>query len=223
MGKEFSWSFSRLDGFETCPKRYYEINVAKSVKEDKEDDVGSGLTIHSALADYLKGVTPELPVDMRPYQKWADAVKTGPGKLYVEQRFALTRGLEPAPWTGNNAWVRIIGDAVRIAEPVALGVDWKSGRIKANSPQLAMTAQAIFSYWPKVDVVRTEFVWLGDDKHTQEIYRRGKMANVWGDLFPRVAKLERAMTTLDFPPKPGGLCKRYCPVTSCIFHGKGTR
>jgi hypothetical protein len=26
---------------------------------------------------------------------------------------------------------------------------------------------------------------------------------------------------MTYPPKPGRLCKRYCPVESCAFHKKG--
>lgn len=219
----FAWSFSRLDGFETCPKRYYELNIAKSCVEDKADDVGFGTLAHDSLRDYLLGRIADLPTDMVPFRPWADAIKTGPGQLLVEQKFALNRSFEPTTWMAPDVWFRGIGDACRINGPVGLVVDWKTGRIKENSPQLALMAQCLFSYYPQLQVVRSIFAWLTQKKRTEQIYRRGKMADVWGDLFGRVTDMETATAKTNFPPKPGGLCKRHCPVRGCPYWGKGSR
>ncbi len=218
----FAWSFSRLDGFETCGKRYYELNIAKSCQEDKAEDVGFGTRAHDALKDYLTGKIDDLPTDMVPFRKWADAVKSGPGKLLVEQKFALTRQLEPTLWMASDVWFRGIGDAVRLAGPVGLVVDWKTGRVKENSPQLALMAQCVFSYYPEIQVVRSIFVWLSHKQRTEVLYRRSNMTDVWGDLFQRVGKFETAVAGSNFPPKPGGLCKRNCPVKQCQYWGKGS-
>ena len=42
------------------------------------------------------------------------------------------------------------------------------------------------------------------------------------ELLPRVNDLERAWKENDFPPRPGGLCRKYCPVGPdlCEFSGK---
>jgi hypothetical protein len=49
------------------------------------------------------------------------------------------------------------------------------------------------------------------------------MVPLWNRLLPEVKKMEQAYVTLDYPPKPNGLCRNYCPVKSCPHHGKGNR
>jgi hypothetical protein len=223
----FAWSFSRLGTFETCPKKYYETTIAKNVVEKENEGGNWGTLAHDALKNYLGFGTP-LPVDMTAYQKWADAVKNGPGNLLVEQKFALTKDFQPTTWMAKNVWVRIIGDAVRIWEKgshaIALYTDWKTGgTIKNDDTQLAVSAQAIFSYFPQVEKIRTKYVWLSHDADYDKVYTRPDLAAVWSELFDRVGNMERAVTSGAFPPRPSGLCVRHCPVNTCPFWGRGNK
>jgi hypothetical protein len=92
-------------------------------------------------------------------------------------------------------------------------------------------AQCIFSHYPEVMVVRSEYVWLKEECTTPEVFKRNDKVKAtgdtliehWTDLLPRISKLEAASKSLTYPPKPGGLCKKYCVVTSCPFYGKGAR
>ncbi len=224
MAKNFAWSFSRLGSFETCPKRYYEISLAKNVPDEESPASKWGTATHDAFKDYLKDGKP-FPVDMIPYRKWADRVKVGPGVLHVEQKFALTKSFEPTTWMAQNVWVRVIGDIVRIAPPVGLVLDWKTGKdIKEDETQLMLAAQCVFSYWPEVQKVRSEYVWLSHgDAHTERSYTRADLADQWLGLFERVKVMEDATRKGEFPPRPSGLCVRYCPVKTCPFWGKGNR
>jgi hypothetical protein len=58
---------------------------------------------------------------------------------------------------------------VKIAGPVALIVDWKTGKVLENSEQLALMAQCVFAHFPQVMKVRSEFVWLQFDATTREV------------------------------------------------------
>jgi hypothetical protein len=99
--------------------------------------------------------------------------------------------------------------------------DWKTGKILEDSVQLMLVAQALFSHFPQLQRVGTEFVWLKDDATSPEVFDRAEVAREWAGLLPRVSGMEIASTTMTYPPKPGHLCKKYCPVASCPFHGKG--
>lgn len=224
MAKNFAWSFSRLGGFETCPKRYYETTVAKNIKDEGGPAAGWGLQTHEAFAEYLKNDKP-FSVDMIPYKKWADKVKSGPGTLYVEQKFAMTKTFEPTTWMAQNVWVRVIGDVVRVWDKVALVLDWKTGKdIKEDETQLMLAAQCVFSYWPEVQKVRSEYVWLSHgDAHSERVYSRGDLAGQWLGLFDRVKAMEDATAKNEWPPRPSGLCVKHCPVNTCPFWGKGNR
>lgn len=222
MGKPFAWSFSKLKNFETCPKRYHEIDVLKNVKEPESDQLAWGNRVHAALAATLgKGVP--LPDEMKAYQSWVDKVAAGPGKLYVEQKYAITRDFKPTSYFAPDVWYRGIGDVVRIDGPVGLVLDWKTGAIKIDSVQLMLMAQCLFSYFPTLQKVRSEYIWLQEDTNTPEIFTRQDLANAWVGLLDRVQTLEDAGKTLSYPPKPSGLCRRHCPVNSCPYWGKGTR
>lgn len=223
----FTWSFSKLDNYETCAKKYYEYSVAKSVKDDSTENIDWGNEVHDALRDALKKVKP-LPEHMAPYQVWVDRVLAGPGDLLVEQKYGLDHTLSPCPYFAPTIWYRGIADAVRIAGKVALAIDWKTGKLKENSVQLGLMALCIFQHFPQVEVVRTEFIWLqndpnSDDARTQVIFRRSDMPTFVSNLLPRVQKLQWAHNSMTFPPNPSGLCVRYCKVVSCPYHGKGNK
>lgn len=220
--KEWSWSYSKLKNYETCPKRHYEIDLLKSVKEEESESLMWGNSVHSSMAKACTGAEP-LPATMKDYQRWVDLVREGPGQLLVEQKYAITRQFGPTTFFGRDAWYRGIGDVVRIHGPVALVLDWKTGKVLEDSVQLMLMAQCIFSHYPSVQRVRSEFIWLKEDCSTPEVFTRQELAVAWRDLLPRVGALETAGKTLTYPPKPSGLCKKYCPVTSCPFFGKGAR
>ena len=106
---------------------------------------------------------------------------------------------------------------------MALVLDWKTGKILEDSVQLMLMAQCLFSHYPEITHVRSSFVWLKEDCETPELLTRAEVADQWVGLLDRVNGMEGAARAMDYPPKPGPLCKRYCPVTSCPFHGKGSR
>lgn len=220
--KEFSWSFSRLNKFEQCGLQHYEIDVLKNYREKPNEQMAWGDSVHQAMHGALARSQP-LPDSMRGYQPWVDRVKAGPGVLLVEQKYAITRQFSPTGYFANNCWYRGIGDAVRIDGPVGLVLDWKTGKVKPESVQLMLMAQCLFSYFPEVQKVRSEFVWLQHDSTTPEVYDRRDMATHWATLMPRVNALETATKTGQFHPHPSGLCKNHCPVQKCIYWGKGGR
>lgn len=222
-GKEWNWSYSKFKNFEVCPKRMYEIDIAKNYIEpqDPNGPLAWGNRVHAALAKALTG-TP-LPEEMKVYQPWVDRVLRGSGKLLVEQKFAITRRLQRTEYFANDVWYRGIGDVVRIDGDLGLVLDWKTGKILEDSVQLMLMAQCLFSHYPTLKYVRSEFVWLKDECTTPELLSRQEVADQWAELLPRVAALESAHINQSYPPKPNNFCKNYCAVTACPFHGKGAR
>jgi hypothetical protein len=232
-GKEWAWSYSKLKNYEVCPRKHYEVDLAKTFTETQDDDPNSPLNwgnrVHAAFAAALTG-NGKMPAEMADYQKWVDRVLSGPGDLLVEQKYAITRDFQSATYFAKNVWLRMIGDVVRIDQPftskgqkyrLALVLDWKTGKILEDSVQLMLMAQALFSHYPDLTHVRSEFVWLKDDCTTPELFTREEVADQWTGLLERVHSLEHAHKTQTYPPKPGRLCKKYCPVASCPYWHKG--
>lgn len=220
--KDWAWSYSKLKNFEVCPKRNYEVDIARNFSDEGGEALTWGNEVHAKLAEALAKNTP-LPKEMEAYAYWVDRVRRGTGKLLVEQKYAITRDFKPTTYFANDVWYRGIGDVVRIDDDVALVVDWKTGKVLEDSVQLMLMAQCLFSHFPKLKYVRSSFIWLKDDCETPELLSREEVANQWVELLPRVTAMEAAHKAQNFPPKPGRLCKNWCPVTSCPYHGKGAR
>lgn len=218
--KAFAWSYSKLKNYETCPKRYHAVDVEKSVKEEEGEALLWGNAVHKALAERVADGK-ELPKSMQEYEKWAQLLLTGGGTLLVEQKLAINKDFGPTSWFGDDAWFRGIGDVIKIVGQVALIIDYKTGKILEDGSQLALMAACVFAHHPDVKRVRSEFIWLKEDATTRADFTREGMAEVWKSLWPRIEQLEEAHKTITFPPKPGGLCKRYCPVHFCPHHGEG--
>lgn len=225
MSKPFSWSFSKIKNYETCPRKHYEVDVTGNFAEKQAPDspLQWGMDVHTAMANAIKGTAP-LPPTMREYEGWVKRVLKGPGDLYIEQKYAITESLQSTNWRSNTAWYRGIGDVVRVDTDLALVGDWKTGRVKPDDyrPQLFLMAACVFAHFPKVTHVRSEFIWLQEeDCTTSDLFTRESIRQDWSEMLPRVAALKVAYETKNFPPKPSGLCKHYCPVSTCPFHGKG--
>lgn len=217
--KAFAWSYSKLKNFETCPKRHWHVDVARDIKEPEGEALLWGNAVHKALADRVEKGT-ALPKTMSEYEPWAARILTGQGKILVEQKLAINKDFGPESWFSDAAWYRGIGDVIKIVGPVALIVDYKTGKILEDGSQLALMAACVFAHHPEVKKVRSEFIWLKEDANTRADFTREGMAKIWRDMWPRIESLEHAHSVTSFPAKPGALCKRWCPVTVCPHHGE---
>lgn len=220
MAKAWAWSYSKYKAFDSCPKRHYEVDIAKNYV-DSTDQLIWGEEVHKAIQNATIGTAP-LPDSMKDYQRWVDEIRGGEGTIYVEQKFAITRDFQPTSYFAHNVWFRGICDVLRISPSgaVALARDYKTGAVKHDSRQLMLMAQCILVHHPKIRRIKTEFVWLKDDCVTPEVFDRDTIAQEWPPILPLVKQMEDASKTMDYPPKPCGLCARYCPVLACQFHGK---
>ena len=221
MAKPFAWSYSRIKNYETCGLKHQQVDLLKNFKEGESKELQWGDFVHKTFAKVLKAELPALPPELVLYQKWIDKVNQLPGKLYVEQQYALDKNFQPTSWFGPAAWFRGIADAVKIAGKYGAALDWKTGKVKDDPIQLMLLAQCLFSNFPDLEKVHTAFVWLQEETTTPATYERGDMADGWAGLFDRVHAYENAYTTNTWLPRPSGLCRKHCPVTTCKYHGKG--
>lgn len=216
--KKFSWSYSKLKNYATCPKRYYLIDVMKKYQEEEGPALKWGNQVHKAFQKRIQDGTP-FPEDMADFEPFAQRLLNMPGQVMVEQQLAIREDLTPCEWFAKDAWFRSIADYLRIDGPVALAIDYKTGKIVEDSEQLALMAECIFSHFPEVQAVRTEFWWLADEAATKEIFYRNKRKETWARALPRVQELKHAHDNTEFPPKQSGLCRKHCVVKECPFNG----
>ena len=215
------WSYSSLTSFETCAKRYFHLKVAKDVVDTPHESATWGSTVHKHLEDRVKLGT-SLPESLQGYERLVAPIISRQGTKLVEQQFAITADLSPTTWMGSDTWCRGIVDVGVLSGSSAVLLDWKTGRRKPDSDQLKLFAGLAFAHYPEVNTVHTGFVWLKERAIDKQKFTREDVPVIWQTFVPRVRRLERAYEQLNFPPKPSGLCSRWCPVPKslCEFSGK---
>ena len=215
----FSWSYSQLKNFETCPKRYYHYNVLKDVKEPESAQLIEGNNVHKALELRIKN-NESLPLGMGQYEPMMARLAAAPGKIYSEQKLALTSTFQPTAYFNRQAWFRTVIDYAAINPPNAVILDYKTGKVAEDTTQLQLMAVTLFAADPKVDRVKAGLMFLAHDQIEREEYVRDDVMEIWGEILPRVRAVEKARASKEYPPRPSGLCKRYCAVSSCPHHGR---
>lgn len=216
-----AWSYSSLTAFETCPKRFYITRVAKLVREGETEATRWGNQVHKALEYRIRDGTP-LPPIMATYEPIAARVSSMDGKVLTETEIALTSGFKETGWFASDAWVRGILDLTVVKDDRALILDWKTGKRKTASDQLRLFAALALAKYEHVDKVSTGFVWLKEKKTDKEHFSRDDVPGIWEEFSCRVRRLELAYENDNWPPKPSGLCRSWCPVgrSNCEFCGK---
>ena len=212
--KEFAWSFSALTRYENCPKQYFHISVAKDFKDEDSSFSADGKDIHQGLYNRICKGRP-LPLNYRYLEKTAAKFVGLPGYTSGELKFAMARDFSPVQYFDSSVFVRVVVDLLNVRGDTALVVDWKTGKPKPGFTQLELSAAVLSTHLPEIETFKLAYVWLQSKKVSPHTIKKADLVGVWNDLLPRVAKIESALRTTDFPAKPSGLC-RYCPVTSCV-------
>ncbi len=212
--KPFTWSYSALTTYETCPKKYFHLYVAKDIKDSDSSFSADGKIIHDAMK---KRVCDGKPFDLplRHLEPMAAKFAAIPGDKYGEMKLAITREYEPCDYFDPKVFVRVVIDLAIVQGKTAIVIDWKTGKVKDDPTQMGLTAAVLSRWMPEITTFKTIFVWLQSKQLTPKNYVPSDFAPVvWNNLLPRVAKIETARKTTDFPAKPSGLCG-WCPVTTC--------
>jgi len=224
--KKFSWSWSKLKNYRTCPKKHYHVDLAKDFKEEDSEALHWGDQVHKSMASRIAKGTP-LPRMMEHYEDWAArivALRDQGRKVLVENKLAMSEQFKPTSFFDAITWFRGVIDVLVLdeAQHVAATFDWKTGAVKPDYEQLALSAELVFAHYPEIEQVGTIYVWLGSDDQTPRTYVRGTLMPTWNALWPEIREMEEAHRTTTYPPKPSGICLRHCPVTSCPHYGKGS-
>ena len=213
-----AWTYSRLSGFETCPKQFYHTKVAKTIVEPETEATLWGKKVHTAFENYIVKAKP-LPEGMHHWSNIAAKFANLPGEKLVEYKFAVDKNFQPAPW--DQAWSRGIADLVVRHKNKVLVADWKTGKRKPTE-QLDLYAGYIKAHWPETEIIQTAFVWLKEKKMTKKTMGVAEVPIIWQGFVPRVRRLERAYEQNTWPAKPSGLCRGWCPVKTCEHYKERT-
>ena len=238
MSKPFTWSYSALSAFETCPRRFYETRIAKSITEPEGAPLLLGNAAHKCLELRVARGTPIPKIIQvtaadgstlsQSSEGWEALVQAimhradDDTDVVVERQICLDDRFCETDWFGKNAWVRGVIDLGLIKDTKALLCDWKTGKRKLDSDQLQLFSALAMHVWPKLERVVTGFVWLKNKSVDKEEFTRADLPHIWERFLPRVKRMKQAFEMDTWPERPSGLCKNWCPVSSCRHNGAYT-
>jgi hypothetical protein len=217
--KPFAWSYSALTSFETCPKRHYHLRIAKDVREAPSEAQNYGLGVHKAFELRIRhGAT--LPVHLQKFEGLCQKITEWNGEIQAEVEWAVNSSWAPTAWFAKDTWLRVKADLLGTAAPRALIVDWKTGKVQDDDAQMRLNAMMGFVQLPDVDEFVTLFAYTKHDVLSKPVrHHRQDLPRLMEEFRPRVERFEKAYYAYDFPPRPNGLCRRHCPVSSCPHNG----
>ena len=156
--RQFYWSYSALNNFETCPKKFYHTSIAKDFVEPESEHRKWGYAVHEAFAKAVDH-SPKLPPEMAKWEPWVKFAKEPFDPLTTmrkaEMKLAITADLNPCEYFDKRVpvWFRAVADVLKISGPYARIIDWKTGliaafalvfvlRLKNREPVLVLLAAA---------------------------------------------------------------------------------
>lgn len=213
-----AWSYSSLNTFKQCPKKYYHLKVAKDVKDVGSSAMYYGNEVHKAAEDYIKEGVP-IPSKFKFLQRPLDSLSKIDGDKHCEIRMGVTKqGNEytPTGFFGKDVWWRGIADLLIVNGEKAYLVDYKTGKnaAYADTKQLDLLAGATFTHFPEVQIIKSALLYVVSNdfirkKHTADL--RKSYFTVFDEELER---LEVALEEDVWNAVESGLCK-FCPVVSC--------
>ncbi len=215
--KPFTWSFSSLNTYETCPQMFKSKYIDKTYVEPPQEHLIHGTTTHAHLEARMRDKTP-LPEGYEHHEKWCVTLEKLPQKiLLVEHKMGLTRDLQPTGFFSPDTWWRGVIDLAIIEDKKALICDWKtSKKAKPDFTQLNLFSAAVFTEHPEVETIKQMFIWLKLDKHSSEDFTRSGVQAFWQKMLPRVQRMEHSVINDAFFERPSGLCRGWCYHPTCI-------
>lgn len=219
MPMTFHWSYSAYESYSTCPRRYYETRIAKTVSEPTNDQQLWGVEVHKALELAISEGRP-LPETLTQFQGLLTKLCAFPGESHTEHPLAVTNQFTPTPFDAADVWCRGIVDLLLIQKDKAIAIDYKTGRRKVDSKQLQLMAALVFANFSDIEEVFTGFVWLKENgKLDRGLFNRRDKIGLWEYFKPTVDKMQYSFAHNLWPAHRNGLCKSWCPVVSCHYNG----
>lgn len=213
-----AWSFSALQTFETCPKKYWHEKIKKDVRQSKSTVGDYGIEAHKAFENrLLKGR--DLPLDLQHHEPVLAKIAAAPGQGMPEQKLAINRDFQPTGFFDKDVWLRAIIDYAKLNDNVCLLIDHKFGKMKDDFDQVELLAATFSCFKPEVELYSAAYYWAKEKKLTRKKITQGDLPEIWEKFIKRQERLQLAVKHDEFPANPNGLCRRYCAVKSCPYNG----
>jgi len=207
VGKEWTWSYSSLELFKSCPKKYQILRHDKIMVEPPGKAAEMGSQVHESIENYLK--TGVFTADLLKWEKLLRVVYEEQGEC--EKEYALNKNLEQVTFKAKDVWCRAIIDWIKIDGTKCKVIDWKTGRVNP-SKQLQFYAWMVFTCHPEVEEVEATFHWINHKDHLTETYYRADKDSYFDYFGNTIRSINGSMLSATWPEQKGFHC-RWCVVT----------
>lgn len=229
MAKPYSWSFSKIGVFETCPHKFYRLHIIKDIADEGNYATSRGGMIHKGLEDYAVSGGEKMPhkdLYIESYLPTLDKLLALPSsRILVEEKMAVSRTFEPI---GDYFDWRVRGRAISdlSLEFKDLGhavlIDYKTG--KDYAPKFMAQGKVVafmkMLKTPWIQSVDVRFHNLDTDNYQFKWkYKREDIPELIIPIQHHVDQVEETIKAKNFTKRPNGLCKQFCPVKDCQFNG----
>ena len=219
-----TWSYSNLNLYQQCPKKYYHLRIAKDIKEAPSEAIAFGNKIHKIAQEYVENDKPIPAEYVDSIQPSLDKLKNMPGQKLCENKLGLTVDLKPCGFFDKNVWWRGIADIIILQDDKAFTVDYKTGKKSqyADLKQLEILSLALFKHYPHIKKVKAGLMFFFADDFVKADYSSDDQDELWGPWVSDVGLLEDSVNSGVWNAKPNFTCRGYCPVSSCA-HNQGAK
>ena len=218
-GKPFTWSFSALQDFEGCPKRYAHKRFYCDVVEEETEAQRWGTRVHTAGEDFVNGKPVTDPEAFAPVEKFARLFKSLGATPEVE--VCLTENLEPVSWFDKRAWYRGKLDVVVKTPEKISYFDYKTGKRKDDYGQLEVCLAMLSLIEREVETFAGKYLWIKDNSVSGiDALSRNDLKIILEKTLGKVERMKQAWVSETFNAKPSGLCP-WCPANAGCKYKRG--
>lgn len=211
MDPKLVHSFSSLEMFDGCPKRFYHLRVAKDYKPEDSEASLAGTRDHKAFEDRINLGT-ELPDYLKKHEGKVELLLNSGYEVTAEKEFAITRNFEPCEnWWHPDVFLRVKADVVVRGETRAAVLDWKTGKRRPKPFQLELAAMTMLTSYPMMKSTEAAFLWLREESADKYKYTRDDLDRIKTKLMTKVEKIEETAADGVWQAKPGYHCN-WCEV-----------
>jgi len=197
------------------------MKIAKDYVEKETEAMLYGTLFHEAAENFVKNDTP-IPEKFKYAEAALTSLKNKPGKKLCEYKLGLTENLEPCGFFDENVWFRGIADLIILDGDTAWVVDYKTGKSAkyADKGQLELMALATFKHFPEIKKVNAGLLFVIAKALIKDSYEDTVAPTLWKKWLSDYTRMEKALETNTWNPRPSGLCRAHCVVLDCPHNGR---
>ena len=217
-----AWSYSSLNLFQQCPKKYYHLKVAKDIKEKQTQALIYGNEVHKAAEEYVANDV-ELPEQVQIFAKPIHKIKNMKGEKHCELKLGMTKDLKPCGFLDDNVWWRGIIDLLIVDGDKGKIIDYKTGKNSkyADTKQLDLFTVAAFTHFPNLASIKAGLLYLVTNDFITKSYVKGDVIGIVSNFCKEVDIMDTCYKEDVWNAKPNFTGYKCGPVVHCPHNGKG--